>query len=373
MFKDFFKKYVYPSAVFSGGMIGVGFLSLPFVALKVGIWIMLFYFLVMTGLMIAINSIFCQISLKTPDFKRFPGFVGYYLGKKAEIFVLISTTFAVFGILLAYLIVGSQFLALAFGQIISDNILFYIFCYFILANAIIYFDIKVVAKVEFWVIIVLFLSLLLIFIEGLPLIKIDNILSGGKNILSNLFLPYGPLLFALWGVGLIPEVEEMIAKKKKNLKIIISSSTIIVSIFYFLFTLLVLGITGQKTEETALQGLKNALPGMAASVALLMGALATFIAFITQAMIFKKTLVLDLKIKHWQALVITCCPPLILYLLGLNSFLTLISLVGGVILGINGVLILLMYKKIGGKKIIIYPLSLFFLLGIIYEIAYFIK
>ena len=69
----------------------------------------------------------------------------------------------------------------------------------------------------------------------------------------------------------------------------------------------------------------------------------------------------------------TCFTPMILFLLGLKSFIPLLSFTGGVFLGIDGILILLMYKKIGGKNIIIYPLSLVFLLGVIYEIIYFIK
>ena len=85
----------------------------------------------------------------------------------------------------------------------------------------------------------------------------------------------------------------------------------------------------------------------------------------------------DLKIKHWQAFIMTCCPPLIFFLLGLKSFIPLLSFVGGVLLGLDGIFVLLMYKKIAGPKghpnIIIYPLSLVFLLGVIYEIIYFIK
>ena len=64
---------------------------------------------------------------------------------------------------------------------------------------------------------------------------------------------------------------------------------------------------------------------------------------------------------------------MILFLLGLNSFIGMISFVGGVLLGIDGIMILLMYKKIGGKKYLIYPLSLVFLLGIVYEVVYFVK
>jgi CBS domain containing-hemolysin-like protein len=134
-----------------------------------------------------------------------------------------------------------------------------------------------------------------------------------------------------------------------------------------------LGITGKYTDQTALQGLKIFLGNGLVSIALLMGALATFTAFITQGIIFKKTLMFDLKIKHWQAFVMTCCPPLIFFLIGLKSFIPLLSFIGGVLLGIDGILVLLMYKKIGGKNIIIYPLSLVFLFGVIYEIIYFIK
>lgn len=373
MFNNLFKDYIYPIAVFSGGMIGVGFLSLPYIALKSGIWLMLGYFLVLTALIIAINLIFCQISLKTPDFKRFPGFVGYYLGGLAKQFAMVLTILGTFGVLLVYLLIGSQFLTSVFQPLFSGSELVYVFIYFFLVSIIIYFDIKVISKVEFWIIILLFLSLFFVFVEEFSHIKLSNIFIQSSGGFNNFFLPYGALLFALWGIGLIPELEEMIIKKKKNLKKIITISTIIISVFYLLFVLLILGITGNKTDQTALSGLKNFLPNSLVLISLLVGAVATLTAFITQGIIFKKTLMFDLKIKHWQAFVITCFTPLILFLIGLKSFIPVISLTGGVLLGIDGILILLMYKKIGGKNIVIYPLSLVFLLGVIYEIIYFIK
>ena len=179
MVKNLFKNYIYPIAVFSGGMVGVGFLSLPYIAMQTSIWLMLLYFLVLTALVVAINLIFCQISLKTPDFKRFPGFVGHYLGKWAKLFSMTSVIFGTIGVLLVYLLIGSQFLASVFqpgyplGH--SGNILTYVFIYFFIVSSIIYFDIKVVAKVEFWIITLLFLSLFFVFIEGFSQIKLSNI------------------------------------------------------------------------------------------------------------------------------------------------------------------------------------------------------
>jgi amino acid permease len=373
MLKDLFKNYIYPIAVFSGGMIGVGFLSLPYITMKAGIWVMLGYFLVLTALVVVINLIFCDISLKTPDFKRFPGFVGHYLGNWAKFFTMVSVIFGTLGVLLVYLLIGSQFLTLVLQPLFSGNVLTYALVYFFIVSAIVYFDIKVISKVEFWVIVLLFLSVFLIFVESFSHIKLSNIFIGDfKSQIGNFFLPYGPLLFALWSIGLIPEIEEMISNKK-ILKAIVTASTIIISVFYFLFILLILGITGKQTDQTALVGLGNFLGNGLVSISLLIGSLATFTAFITQGIIFKKTLMFDLGIKHWQAFVMTCFTPLILFLLGIKDFIPLLSLIGGVLLGINGVLILLMYKKIGGKNIIIYPLSFVFLFGVIYEIIYFVK
>jgi len=372
MFKDLFKNYIYPISVFSGGMIGVGFLSLPYVAMKVGIWVTLLYFMALTALVVVINLIFCEISLKTPDFKRFPGFIDYYLGRAAGMFSMFSGILATIGVLLVYLIISGEFLSSVFQPFFSGSVLTYVFIYFFIVSAIIYFDIKVVAKAEFLVIIFLFLSLVFVFIGGFSHIKLSNIFTGTTSV-SNLFLPYGPLLFALWGAGLIPEVEEMIKGQKKRLKRIITIATLIVSVFYILFVLLILGISGPATDQTALAGLKNFLPGYLVSIALLMGVLATFTAFIMQGTILKKTLMFDLKLKHWQAFVITCCPPLILYLAEVRSFISLLSIIGGVLLGINGVMVLMIYRKIGGKKILVYPLLFVFILGIIYEIIYFIK
>ena len=371
--KDLFKSYIYPIAVFSGGMIGVGFLSLPYIALKSGIWIMVGYFLFLTALTIAINLIFCEISLKTPDFKRFPGFVGHYLGSWPEFLAIVLMILGTFGVLLVYLLVGGQFLTSVFYPVFSGSNTLYVFIYFLIVSVIIYFDIKIISRVEFWVIVLLFLSIFLIFIESFSHIKLDNILISNQAGFSNFFLPYGALLFSFWNIGLIPEVEEMLIGRKQNLKKIVTISTILISIFYFLFILLILGISGRQTDSTALSGLQNFLGSGIVSVALLMGTLATITAFIIQGVIFKKVLMYDLGIKHWQAFVITCFTPMILFLLGLRSFIPLISLIGGVLLGIDGILILLMYKKTGGKNIVIFPLALVFLLGTIYEIIYFIK
>jgi amino acid permease len=374
MIKDLFKNYIYPMSVFAGSMVGVGFLSLPYIASRSGIFVTSLYFLVLTFVVAVVDIIFCEISLKTPDFKRFPGFVEHYLGKWPKVLAMALMIFSGFGVLLVYLLVGSQFLATIFQPLISINNLYYVLIYFILASLVIFFDIKLVSKVEFWIMGFLFLSLVLVFITGFNYINPENIFSASSiGWVSNLFLPYGPLLFALWGVGIIPEIEEMMIKDKKRLKKTVILTTVIVSVFYFLFTLLVLSITGPETDQMALPGLQKFLGSKIAIICLLMGTAVTFAAFVTQGIVFKKSLMYDLKIRKRDAFIITCFTPFILFLLGFKSFISSIELIGGLVFGINGLLILLMYKKIGGKKIVIYPLALIFILGAAYEIFNFLN
>jgi len=374
MSRELFKSYILPIAVFSGGMIGVGFLSLPYIASQVGIWWMIFCFAVITALVVGINLIFHKLTIKTPDFKRLPGFAGFYLGKWAKAVMMVSIILGTLGVLLAYLLVGGDFLKSAFAPVFSGNLLTYALIYFVIVSIVIYFDIKIISRTEFWVLLLILLAIFCVLLSGIPNLKLSNIFNSNfKSPISNLFLPYGALLFSLWGAGLMPEVEEMLRGQKAKLKKVVIISTIGTAVFYFLFMVLILGLTGNNTSPTALDGLTGAVPAPVVALSLLAGALATLAAFITQGIVLKKTLMFDLKIKHWQAFVMTCFTPMVFFLLGVKSFIPIISLVGGALLGLNGILILLMYKKIGGKKIIIYPLSLIFILGIIYELIYFAK
>ena len=374
LIKNIFERYIYPTAILSGSIIGVGIFSLPYIASQAGIWLMLFYLVVLSAIVAAINSIVGQIALKTPDFKRLPGFAGFHLGKWAEALSLATAALGGFGILLVYLIVGGDFLLNALSPIFGGNYLTYALIYFFAALIFIYFDIKAIAKVELLALISLIFVLILIFIKGFTSWSLENIFfASPAPDIKSIFLPYGAIMFSLWGIGMIPEAEEMIKDNKKDIKKIIIISVLIPAVIYFLFILLVLGITGDQTSDSALTGLKNVLGGWIFAFCLFVGAVITFNAFLSLALTLKKVFMYDIGIKKSHSIIIVCCLPLILFLLGLRSFIPIVSFIGGVFVGIDGILILLMYKKIKGRNVIIYPLSAVFLLGIIYQLAYFAR
>ena len=179
---------------------------------------------------------------------------------------------------------------------------------------------------------------------------------------------------------MIPEVEEMLGEKRKLILKIIPVAIFIPIIVYLFFIYLILGITGPATTESALSGLRNVLGDGVVSLALIFGILTTFTSFIALGLNLKKVFYFDFKINEKLAWAITCFVPLILFLIGIKGFIALISLIGGVMLGIEGILILLMCRKSYAKLkqatfkcLSVYPLILIFLVGIIYEIIYFVK
>jgi amino acid permease len=362
------KKVIYTIATLSGTIIGVGIFSLPYITSKVGFLMVAGYFLVLGTLIVFVHLFLGELALETPDFKRLPGFAKFHLGSFGEKIALLSAIVGTFGAILAYLVVGGQFLSELLSPSFGHSILFWTLVYFFVGAVLIFFDIRPIAVVELFSLILFFLVLIFLFFQGRNLIRIENLFP--KPDFSQWFLPYGPILFSLWGAALVPEIEEMLKGKKEYLKKTILLSVLIPVFVYLFFIYLVLGISGPQTTESALGGLKNFLDEKTISLLLFFGILTTFTSFITLALTLKKIFWYDLKIEKNLSFFLASFIPLFLFLFGFNRFISIISFVGGIALGTDGILILLMYKKRKPKAKIIYPLILIFLFGIFYEIIY---
>lgn len=367
-------KSFYAIAMISGTIIGAGIFSLPYIASKVGLLVMFLYILVLGILINQVHLYLGEIALQTPDNKRLAGFAKIHLGNWAEKIAFISTVIGLFGALLAYLIIGGEFLGNLLSPYLGGSSFFYVLLFFSSASLVIFGGIKAIAKIEFWGMLLFLTILLFIFFKERSLISGTNlVLLPGSLGSGNWFLPYGPILFSLWGASIIPEAEEMIPDKKHLLKKILVFAILIPIFVYALFTILVLGITGHETTKSALGGLASVLGNGFTSLIFLFGFLTTFNAFLSAGVTLKKSFLYDLKIERKIAWAITCFVPLILFLIGIKDFISIISIIGGVMIGIDGILILLMYHKINRKNLLVYPLILMFIFGIIYEIIYFVK
>lgn len=71
---------------------------------------------------------FAELALKTPDYKRMPGFVRIYLGRGWEIFERLATVIGFTGSLVGFMVVGGQFFIISQGRCWADPSGFIVIC-----------------------------------------------------------------------------------------------------------------------------------------------------------------------------------------------------------------------------------------------------
>jgi len=191
---------------------------------------------------------------------------------------------------------------------------------------------------------VFFLIIIIIFLFALPNINVQNF---SLINLSDSFLPYGVILFSLIGFTAIPEIGGILktTEERKNFRKVILFSFLIIISLYIFFTLTVVGVSGEMTSPDVFQGL---LPFLGPGI-IFWGALAAVVtladSFLAIALYLRDTLVYDYKFSKLTAGLFTCGLPLILFLIGFRSFIGTIGFVGTIIGLIEGIIIILIFKK----------------------------
>ncbi len=368
-------------AVFLGTVIGVGVFSLPFIASKAGFFVVLGYLIAMAIVVIIEHLVFSEIVLGTEEKYRFSGYVGMYLGKGCKNFTFITSVFGFFGVLLAYLIIGGEFLRFFASAYFPASSIFYTALFFICASIFVFLDIKVVSRVALCLIIAISLILIIFLIKAFPLVNADYFRNFNASMLA---FPFGAVLFSLWGASIIPEVEEMFIAKttdkkiiKKGVKSVVVAGTVISAIFYIIFIFAVFGVSGPSTSTDAISGLYDHFAEGIIKLGFLFGIISCFTSFVSIALTLKKTFWFDYGVNKNLAFFLACSAPFIFFLLGAREFIKIISLTGALTLGIEGIATIFLYraflKKIAGKKInpALYSLIFVFALGIFLEAYYF--
>jgi len=378
------KKFYFALATLIGTIVGAGVFGIPYVISKSGIILGLFYFLILGGAVLLLHLFFGEIVLRTKEKHRLVGYSQKYLGNWGKILITISTILGATGALLAYIIIGGNFLKILFSPWLNlDSFYFSLFFWLILVYFI-FRGIKLIAPTELLTNLIFFLIVFLIIFFALPKINFQNFTLIN---LPNFFLPYGVILFALAGWTAIPEIGEILktAEERGKYKKVIISTTLIVVFFYLLFTLTVVGVSGDRTSPEALQGL---IPLLGQKI-IFFGALAAVItladSFLVIGLYLRNTLIYDYKFPKWISTSFSTGLPLILFLVGFRGFVETIGFVGTLIGVIEGIIIVLIFKKIkklGNREpeyslklpsFLLYFLIAIFILGAISQISYYLK
>jgi len=338
------KNFLFALSTLIGTIVGAGVFGIPYVIAKSGIVPGFFYFFILGGAVLLIHLFFGEIILRTKGKQRLIGYSQKYLGRWGKLLITIAVILGVTGALLAYLILAGDFLEILFSQYTDLTSFNFSLIFGVVLSCFIFRGIKLIAPTELFTNLLFFLVIFIIFSLCLPKINFSNLPLFN---LPDIFLPYGVILFSLIGWSAIPEIVEILktAGRLKSLKKIIISGTVIVIVFYVLFTMGIIGITGGKTSTDTLSGLIPLLGGKIIFLGALAGLITLADSFLILGLYLRNTFIYDLKFSKNLAFLIACGLPIILFLIGFRSFIGIIGFVGTVLGVIEGIIIVLIFKK----------------------------
>ncbi len=333
-------------ATMVGTIVGAGILGIPYVFAQAGFWTGSLILLLVGLAMMLMKLLYGEMTLRTRGSHQISGYAQIYLGKWVKYIVSFILIASLYGSLLAYFIGEGEVIEALTGipSFEASLIFFILFTLFILIG------IKLIKRMELVMSGFILVVVFIIYLLGFDHINPDHLT--GFN-LAKAFLPYGVLLFATSGLVAVPEVRLIVKKQEVLMKKAIIYGCLIPPVLYFLFTALVLTITGTAVTEVASVALGEILGWKMLLVANLFAFLTMATSFLTLGLALMETYEYDYKMNKYLAWVLVVIVPLIIFLLGARDFVKVISLVGALGIGANGIIYVATYfmaRKKGKRK-----------------------
>lgn len=331
-------------AIMVGSVIGVGVFALPYAFSQSGFLIGASFLLGMAILLGTMQLMYGEIALQTPGtHDRLVGYVRRYLGRQASRIALVALFGTLVGAMLAYIIVGGEFLNVLISPLFGGSPFIYSLVFAGLIGVLTWKGFSSLAKMELVVMTVLVFLFAFMSLAALPSVEWSNLVYTNS---ANAFVPYGVILFSMAGLAAVPEMESILGKKAKYLlpKAIVFSLSVI-ALVYLVFTFSVVGALGEATTPTALPGLVALLGPAFGVVGSFMGTLTLISIALMVNGEMQNTFKYDLAMPKWAAWLIVSGVPPLLYLLGIRELSTLVGFVGALFGGVLGIMIVLTYEK----------------------------
>ncbi len=373
------KNFIQATSILVGTIVGAGIFGLPYVFAQVGFIPGIFYLLFFVVVFLIAKFCYAETILRTKEDMEMSGYIRRYLGKKWQVLITLSLILGTFSALVAYTIGVGEFLSAILTPILGGSKIFWSLCFWILASILVFKGIGIISKVELFMAIGLIAIVLIVFGMSYSYIDVNNLNSFHPE---NLFFPYGAVLFSLGGATAIPTMRRMLSNNVKLLRKSIILGLSIPVLIYIIFSLTVIGVSGDSTSEMAITGLAKTTNHGVLLIGGIFGILAMTTSFLALAHVLRELFRRDYKIKKFPAWALTVFIPLIVFLLGLRSFIIVISFAGGILSGIQGVALIASYyraRKTGDRepefsfnlaKPIAYLICAIFVFGIVYQLIY---
>ncbi len=351
------RSFLHATAIIVGTMVGVGIFGIPFAFSKSGFMVG-FLFLVFIGFFtLIIDWMYGEVVLRTSSPHQLAGYTQRYLGPVFKRIILFSILITTYGALLAYIIVAGYFLNNVLSSVSHLTLEGYSLWFFAVASVLVLMGHRTIAWVELGQMSLFILVVLAIFFFGLPHINFINYYHIN---LSFWFLPYGVLLFAFAGMAGIPIQRDILSGQEGKLKKSIFTGVFLTGLLYLAFAAIVLGVSGGGTSADAINGLVEFLGGRMIFLGSLFGILAVSTSFIILGSVLLDTFSLDYGVSKFKAWLMVVSLPLTLFLGGFRNFIDVISLAGAIGVGIESVILIMIFikAKSKGDRVPEYSLSL---------------
>jgi amino acid permease len=358
--------------VFIGGVIGVGIFGLPYVFAQAGVAIGLAHLLGLAAVIAIITRAYADLVLLSPGQPRLAGVVRRYLGApwarlSAGIFML-----GAWGALLAYIIVGGTFWHAIFSPMLGGENFWYQIAFFLVSSFLLIGGLSLVSRLEVVLVSLMGLLIAVIVAGSLPYVNPANLVTVDW---SAALTPFGAILFALGGLGVIPEMASVLGKRNHgsfHKAILLGLSAVV--LIYAIFAVVIVSVSGARTSPEGLIGLGQITGNWLSMIGAAIGSVTVFGSFLMLGTEMINLLTFDYKRRYLASWFVVIAVPITLFLLGQHNFIEVINFVGGVLTTIIGGLIIASYLRAKKdpatpKRSLAVPNWALYLCGVIYLVA----
>ena len=361
-------KYLAALSTTVGTIVGGGILALPYAIEKSGFFEGIALLILVGFASILITMYTGELSSHFKKLHQLPVIISKYTGKRLRILILVFQVLTIYGAQIAYLTGIALVLVFLFHLPYAISVLLV----FLLTLPLIYNGYKLVEDAETPL---LFIKIALIVAAALSVVTIIKDANFYLYNITNLFGPFGIILFSFTGYTVIPEVKEELGGIKKLTSVIVVSY--IISIFlYVFFSFAFVGAFGQSVSTVATNGIHSIYYEVLFSLTTLFLLLTPYIAL---SLVLADSFTYDFGIGRKPSMFLSLAAPFAIALFNLN-FESILDVTGGIFISLLAILILfavfierrktknkIKYVVPGGTYLIVFTFVIM-LLGLAYTV-----
>ncbi len=340
--------------------------SLPYVFSKAGFVAGTFYLILFTAVLTVTHFIYSEVVQAAPGEHRFVGYARKHLGLPGFVLSIFTTGLGLLLVFTIFLVLSSSFLRLIFPSVppVYATLIFWA-----LVNSTLFFKINKIAILESAAVSAVALIALAIFVLGIvhPSRTFSSLELFNP---AHFFLPYGAVLFAMAGRSAISSLVEYTRGNgidRYGVRRAVVIGTIAPAVIYILFIVGALLLSREVTPD-AVSGLASGR-GYLSVILGCLGIFSLWESYVSLSRESEGALSHDIGIAPTLAKLTIAAVPLALHFSGFSNFIAMVGIVGGVFVALEGMMVVLMWQKVSGRKPLwSYGIVFLFLVGALYEV-----